>query len=227
MDWDKKIKGIGYWGWDGKKPTKLPKKFKMIYPKADVFIPNERICTKWPRKYFKYGEYDEKLHSDIMIHCRVESKFGRDNRNLPPRKFEKLISMLRNDRELSICSIGTFEGAAYVKGTLDLRNIPLEELCNRMASSTLTMGVSSGPIHAASLCCCPHISWSDNKRQRAIKATNKERYSSLWNPFDTPVIFLNKFGWKPPIIEIYEATKEMLANQGAWDGSAWLRNRKA
>jgi len=177
-DWDQKVEGVGYWGWAPKKPVKLPRKFKKIYPKADVFIPNERICTKWPREHFKYGECDEKLHSDILIHARSQVKFGRKKRNWPVEKYERLIKKLRINRELSIASIGT--EAFWIPGTKDLREVSLEELCNRMASSTVVVGVSSGCIHLASLCGTPHVSWSDRKFQKAIKGTNRQRYEEIW-----------------------------------------------
>ena len=206
-DWDKKIDGVGYWGWSPKKPVKLPKKFKMIYPKADVFIPNERICTKWPREYFKYGEYDEKLHSDILIHARSEIKFGRKNRNWPVEKYERLIKKLRVDRELSIASIGSLDGAHFVPGTLDLRGIDLENLCNRMASSTVVVSVSSGPAHLASLSGCSHIVWTDCKVQKAIKATNRTRYFSLWNPFWSKCAVIDDQKWNPDVKSVYEKVR--------------------
>jgi len=204
-DWDQKIKGVGFWGWSPKKPVKLPRKFKLIYPKADVFIPNERICTRWPREYFKYGEYDEKLHSDIIIHARSQIKFGRKNRNWPVEKYVRLIKKLRIDREVSIASIGT--EAFWIPGTLDLRGIEIEDLCNRMASSTVVVSVSSGPAHLASLSGCSHIVWTDNKVQKAIKGTNRKRYEELWNPFWTNVEVIDHQKWNPDAKSVYEKVR--------------------
>jgi hypothetical protein len=205
--YDKKIKGVGYYGWNPKKAVKLPKKFKLLYPKAHVLIPNERICTKWERIYVKYGEYNEKLHSDVMIHARSEVKFGRKNRNWPVRKYEKLIRMLRSNRELSISSIGSIDGAHWVPGTLDLRGCSLEMLCNRMASSTVVIGVSAGPMHLASLCGTPHVVWTDRHYQKAIKGTNRNRYEELWNPFLTKVEVIDSEGWNPKAKTVYEVVK--------------------
>lgn len=206
-DWDQKIKGIGYFGYSPKKPVKLPRRFKILYPKAEVFIPNERICTRWEREYFKYGEYDEKLHSDIMIHARSQIKFGRKNRNWPVEKYERLIKKLRNDRELSICSIGSLDGSHFVPGTLDLRGVDLEELCNRMASSTVVVSVSSGPAHMASLCGCSHVIWTDNRYQKAIKGNNRYRYQTAWSPFWPKVEVIDSEGWDPKVRTVYEKVR--------------------
>lgn len=55
----------------------------------------------------------------------------------------------------------------------------------------LAVGQSTGGLHLASLCGCPHVVWSvgDNVRWTAWEMTNRQRYETLWNPLGTPVLF--------------------------------------
>jgi len=175
----------GLYGWYFRdKPIKMPKKLKKKYPDAKIVVPNEKICTKAPRKYFKYGKYDSRLEYDLVIHARSEVKFERDNRNWPIGRYMKVLNALRQEKYVSACSIGTKKGAYH--------------------------SVSSGPLHLASLCGCPHIGWSDNKYQKAIKGNNKDRYYKIWNPFNTPVKFISKYGWRPGINAVYDKIKGFL-----------------
>jgi len=142
-----------------------------------------------------------------MIHGRSEIKFGRKNRNWPIHKYEKLIKMLRNDRELSISCIGSLEGSHFIQGTLDLRGIEIEILCNRMASSSVVVSVSSGPAHLSSLVGTPHVVWTDNRYQKAIKGTNRKRYEESWNAFGVQVEVIDHQKWNPDAKSVYEKVK--------------------
>ncbi|MCP4651203.1 MAG: hypothetical protein GY853_14140 [PVC group bacterium] len=206
VNYNKKIEGVGYYGWSPKKKLKMPRGISRKYPGAKIITPTKKICTDAPMVYYKYGKYNDKLHSDIIIHARSEAKFNREKRNWPIHHYVKLIKKLRAHRDLSVCSVGTKEGAHHIPGTLDLRGIPLEALCNRMASSSVVVGCSSGPLHLASLCGCPHVVWTDKKYQEAIKGTNKDRYKKLWNPFGTPVKVID-VGWQPSIEVVYEVLR--------------------
>ena len=72
----------------------------------------------------------------------------------------------------------------WFDGTVDLRGAPLEAQCAALAAAQCAVGPSSGPIHLASLCGCPHVTWY------AISHASKIRYTGGWNPFQTPVRFL-------------------------------------
>ena len=86
----------------------------------------------------------------------------------------------------------------------------MEDLCDVLRSSEVCIGVSSGPMHLASLCLCKHVVWTDLKHQKAINGTNKDRYKTIWNPFQTKVKVIDKYGWLPPVDEIYKAVRKML-----------------
>ena len=210
INFDKKGR-TGLYGWYFRdKQIKMPLRFKTAHPDSKTYVPSKYMCTKAKRKYFKYGTFDEVLKYDIVIHARSEAKFGRGNRNWSPARYGRLLKKLRLDKELSVCSIGTFAGAYHIKGTEDKRDIEMEELCNLLASSRLCIGVSSGPMHLASLCGCPHVVWTDNKYQKSIKGTNRDRYGTKWNPFNTEVQVIDNEGWTPRVDTVYEVVKGMV-----------------
>ena len=208
IHWTKK--GIcDRWYCNGKK-LKVPKEFIEMYPNADYVSPGKKICTTAKREYKKYGMHPYHSQYDLVIHARSEVKFGRYDRNLNPRKYVKLLKMLRKHGDLSACSIGTKSGAYHIPGTEDLRGLKLNKLCNLLHYAKLCIGVSSGPMHLASMCGCPHVVWTDAKYQKAIGGTNKDRYEKIWNPFKTPVKVPDKEGWLPKTETIYKAVKGML-----------------
>lgn len=184
------------------KKIKMPLLLQKKYNGYKQIVPTRRKCTKDKRKFRKYGEYTPELKYDLVIHARSEAKYDREDRNWPKARYIKLLKELRKNKELAVCSIGTKKGAYHIKGTEDLRDISLKQLCNILASSRLCIGVSSGPMHLASHCGCPHVVWTDNRYQKSIGGTNKKRYKKLWNPFKTHVMVIDEFGWKPPVEEV-------------------------
>jgi hypothetical protein len=54
-----------------------------------------------------------------------------------------------------------------------------------LANADIVIGPSSGPMHLASLCGAPHVTWTD-------KASTKRRYLGGWNPHKTPCIVLDQ-----------------------------------
>ncbi|HOW69388.1 MAG TPA: hypothetical protein PKY77_02205 [Phycisphaerae bacterium] len=55
----------------------------------------------------------------------------------------------------------------------------------------LAVGQSTGGLHLASLCGCPHLVWStdDGRLWTPWEMTNRQRYETYWNPLGTPVIY--------------------------------------
>ncbi len=205
---DKKGRSSGWLFKD--KAIGMPLKFKRAYPGYKIVTPTQKNCTTKKREYVKYGEFNEDLRYDIVLHSRSEAKYGRGNRNWPVARYSKLLKKLRLAHELSVCSIGTFAGAYHIPGTLDMRGADLEYLCNVMASSRLFVSVSSGPAHLSALCGCPYVSWSDREVQKWCGATNKQRHRKLWNPFNTPIKFIDSEGWLPKVDTVAKAVNKML-----------------
>jgi len=198
-------------GWLFKdKAIKMPSKLKAKYKGYKIVTPTKKNCTEKKRKYFKYGSPNKLLCYDIVLHARKEVKYGRSNRNWPEARYVKLLKKLRVDRELSVISIGTRKGAHHIRGTEDGRGMGAEGLCDVMASSRVCVSISSGPLHLASLCGCPHVGWSDREKQKWVGTTNKMRFKRLWNPFHTPVKFIDSEGWIAKVETIAKAVNKML-----------------
>jgi ADP-heptose:LPS heptosyltransferase len=158
---------------------------------------------EWPRKYYRYGQdTDEKY--DIVVHARAETKYGQETRNWPTFRFKKL---LEGYTPVKVCSVGT--RAEHIPNSIDLRNIPLKQLCDVLHSAKVCIGPSSGVMHLAHLCGCPIITWTDSKKQKAINTTNKKRYTSLWRAWDTPVVVIDT-GWQPEIKEVAAELKRFV-----------------
>jgi len=152
--------------------------------------------------FIKYGTFKEDCKHDILLHARSTPKNGSGKHNWDIEKWKLLVNSFSN---LSIASIGTSTGAYHVEGTKDLRNIPLVELFDVMASSRLIIGPSSGPMHLASLCGLPQLVWSGD-------GSTKIRYNKLWNPFGVPVRYYGDEGHQPK----FESICKILRVEMSW-----------
>jgi len=139
--------------------------------------------------YHKYESDTSEESYDVIFHCR-NKKTGAD-RNWGKDQWEKLLSELPDDYK--VACIGNNE-AFYIDGTVDKRNIDLDELVSIMNNSKIIVGPSSGPMHLASLSGLKHLVWSEE--------FNRARYETVWNPFQTEVVFYSGGGWKPDPIKI-------------------------
>ena len=188
-----------------RKKIKMPKSIKI--KGASVRTPNrERCMSKAKKKYLQYGELTKNSGFDILIHARAR-KQGQTQVNWPTRKYVK---MMENFPKMTVASIGTKEDAYCIPGTTDLRGTCLKNLCNIMRSSKIVVGTSSGPLHLASHCGTPHVVITSNEYRKCIKGTNRYRYTSLWNPFKTPVEVIDKYGWNAPVEPVVKAVGKYL-----------------
>jgi len=162
---------------NGPKTTKLVQEVLKKYMNHYVLFPKDRKNMKC--KYLRWGQYNEDLSFDLLIHCRNRIHRKSDNWSLD--NWEKVMEAFPN---LSIASIGTKKAALKPKRSIDLRDMPLEKLVDIMASSKLLVGPSSGPMHLGSLCGIEHITWSPNFHV-------KPRYLTYWNPFGTSVHYFS------------------------------------
>jgi ADP-heptose:LPS heptosyltransferase len=133
------------------------------------------------------------------------TKFHQRNWNWPKPRYRKVLEQLKPKR---VCSIGT--KAHWIEGTEDKRGIPMQELCDILASSKVLLTPSSGPGHLAHLCGCPHVIMTSNKHQPSIGGTNKDRYLKIWAPFKTPCKVLDGHNWQPPVEKVVKALRGFL-----------------
>ena len=74
---------------------------------------------------------------------------------------------------------------------IDVVDMPLDaaRAIELLSRCDLAVGQSTGGLHLASLCGCPHVVWSPEPARRWTRwqMTNRQRYDVFWNPFGTPV----------------------------------------
>lgn len=144
----------------------------------------ERISTK---RTWRSLVPDNIVHiADILCAFRPQKIIGKRiifGKEYPLTKCQNLVDILM-DQGLSVACFGGLENYCP-KGAIDLRGQSLEGQCTAIAAAKCVIGPSSGPIHLASLCGCPHVTWI-----ASIHHTLEDRYKKLWNPFDTPVRFI-------------------------------------
>ena len=123
---------------------------------------------------------------DILIHARATNKAGQAFKNWPISDWEHFVEALPGD--ISVASIGSRNGAHKVKGTVDLRGIPLPELAGHCAQAKFLVGPSSGAVHFAMHCGLPVLTWLGNHRHH---------YYPQWNPLNVPLVCLPV--WQPEL----------------------------
>jgi hypothetical protein len=102
----------------------------------------------------------------------------------------------------------------------------------QFAGAGLAIGGSTGGLHLASLCGCPHLVWGPGSEQRwdagPGPVSNHYRYHVSWNPLGTPVAYL-PWGWRPPVKAVERATVRMVeglfGNRAPADGARRWRRR--
>lgn len=141
--------------------------------------------------------------SQIVFHARNRVDVSVD-RNWLPKSWEKLAQLAyERFQGQEIISVGHRSDSYHIVGTTDMRGVPLGRLMDVMRNSIMVVGPSSGPIHLASLCNAPHVTWNgeggpDTPRWKALRM----RYVTGWNKHVTPVQFLNRCTWQPTPEEI-------------------------
>jgi len=163
----------------------------------------------WPPKThytesFKLGNYDitpeyitygNKIDTayDYVFHLRHRELRKEDNWDI--LKWKKLLELLDVPKNKVAC-IGSKKEAAHLEETADLRGTNTSDVFDVVRNAKYTFGPTSGPIHLASLCACPHVVWS--------RLENKTRYEQTWNPLNTSVLFLSEFGCHPTAEYVFE-----------------------
>lgn len=164
-----------------------------------------------PREFIKFGHANPELKFDIVMHARriqspksvrhAEKKMASKlSRNWDLDKWNDLAARLLNEG-LRVCSVGAETAAYHVQGSEKFLGVPLSKLVDLFASSKLAIGPSSGPMHLASLCGCPHFVWTAK--------CNIKRYNHLWNPLNTPVQLLVDETWNPSVNDVFKGVMKV------------------
>lgn len=188
-------------------------KVDIITPK-DIFKFNIVGKDDWQNRFEKtyriLGEQEPpKNKIDIMYSFRPPKIYKETGQEVPGKHYpiEKAEQTVKLLKKLGL-SIGCYGGKEnfYFESTEDLREIPLDETCTLLRHAKIAIGPSSGTIHLASLCQCPHITWLCRGHPCL-----KQRYLVNWNPFHTKCKFLDSKMPTPEMILL--ETKKMLAKE--------------
>jgi hypothetical protein len=143
-------------------PSLTPKKWRLLAPASPGPFVADVLCAFRPEK---------------RIEDRVVS-----GKEYSEEKCAELVELLIQ-AGLEVACYGGPDNY-WFEGTKDLRGMPLEVQCSALSSAKCAVGPSSAPLHLASLCKCPHVTWSRIAQDIAI------RYEAHWNPFDTYACFI-------------------------------------
>jgi len=181
-------------------------------PYMRMVCPEQKVVDSDPQIFIPYGDPACKLGYDVVIHARNinvdegvmldKHKTQKESRNWDYSRWVTCVDKLLPTGSTMAC-IGTSDAAYHIPGTMDLRGESLGRLADVLASSKLIVGPSSGPMHFASLCECPQVTWGE--------AHLEERYRRVWNPLGTPVDFITADQYDPDPEDIVGRVDNMLS----------------
>ena len=167
------------------------------------------VTALQPQKFKRFGGGTSSGGYDILYHARNRDDWDSSYRNWYADDCRKVLDKFPDKK---IGCVGRKGRAFHRDGTDDLRDIPLSELTEIMANAKVLVGPISGPVHLATLCGLPQMTW-------AVKAEHVERVKNKWNPFNTKVgvicspddsVWHNRTKWTPPSDDIVDGIKELL-----------------
>ncbi len=145
---------------------------------------------EYPRQWRRLASPTSAVVADILCAFRPPKKHiskpqANESKSYPRELCESLVGMLVS-HGLSVACYGGRDNW-WFEGTADLRSKSLSEQCAALGVAMCAVGPSSGTMHLASLCGCPHVTWYTPRTHPRLKG----RYERDWNPFGTPVWFLD------------------------------------
>lgn len=140
---------------------------------------NEKWHDRQDLKPYETGIGDMPKY-DVLLIVRQTAKCNTAFRNWPTEHAAKFVSEMRH-AGFSVACVGKRDSAAWVQGTEDHRNLPLDKLASLMTNARVIVGPQCGPIHFGTLCLLPQVTWQ-------TCAEHAKRTEENWNPFKVPVL---------------------------------------
>lgn len=170
------------------------------FKKIDFILPkygsSEWTPTFWPYQKFVCYSKEEDLIEKMTIALVIRNRSFGNNRNHGLEWWKSLADRLIN--------------AGFV--VLECPHI-LKEAMKTLSTADLAIGGSTGGLHLASLCGCPHYVWGGGSDELwgagPWNISNRIRYEWAWNPLGTPVIY-DALGWQPKVEDVYSGTMKTL-----------------
>lgn len=148
-------------------------------------------------RYVRYGRERSEWIGAAVLHVRHKAR--RPYRNWPDESWRGLV---REIGRPCIC-IGLPEAARAVPGTIDLRGADLQAQMDALRSAAVAVGPSSGPMHLASMCGCPHVTWAGGVEA----GYTAKRYREWWNPLGTPCEIIRS--WRPALAPVMNRIRKV------------------
>lgn len=158
--------------------------------------------------FIQYGSRQDRLTHDIVFHARNRKHMN--SNNWPQSRCDALVERLKADG-LSVACAGLPGSSLLARGATDYLGASLSETMDIMASATIVIGPSSGPMCLSMLCRTPVLTWFGGHKY--VGAGLKERFERLWNPLNNKVWALD-IGWRPSVDGVYDAVHAALAELG-------------
>ena len=178
-------------------------------PYTHMVCSEQKVIDTDPQMFKRYGTRGVCSGYDVVIHARNidvddgvmldHHKAQKESRNWDYSQWIELMNEL--PQRATIACIGTVDAAYHIPSTVDLRGIALGKLTDILANSRLVVGPSSGPIHLASLCGCPHVTWGEPHLE--------QRYAQAWNPLATPMQFIVDEHYNPAAQTVVAAMRNI------------------
>lgn len=155
--------------------------------------------------YHRLGTPRNEWRRAAIFHAR--GRPHEPGRNWSQRNWNGLARWVLNEgiAERIVC-VGTRAEARAVEGCCDMRGSNLATQIDIGASGAFAVGASSGWMHLASLCGCPHLTWVGGKEHVYVK----RRYVDRWNPLRTRVSVLDERTWQPSFGTVRDALVRFL-----------------
>jgi len=144
-------------------------------------------------EHIVYGRVRPEFGGAVVVHARWRPYAPQ--RNWPAAQWHRLTRWLFAELRCRIVCIGTVEHAITVEGALDMRRAPLAEQMDVLRSARCAIGPSSGPMHLASMCKCPHLVWCGGGQGERSKTAGL--YQEGWNPHGTLARTFECANWQP------------------------------
>lgn len=177
----------------------------LAFDEDDLLMPDMASTlypTTRPHQLFEELRIRSAIDVDVVLAPRVRRMAG--ERNMGRDWWEAAARQLRQ--------------AGLTVQTYEPR---LDAAIRQLSRARLAIGASTGGLHLASLCRCPHYVWGAGADQRwtRLGISNRQRYETFWNPFGTPCRY-DECGWQPSVEHVVRQTLQALDEIGLPKGSA-------
>jgi hypothetical protein len=152
-----------------------------------------------PQLFWERLESHRNEHQyDVAFHFRSLRRADRDGKNYRLEWARDLVNRCKA-HEIRVCCIGHPQYARVLDNCDDLRSSDLEQTREVLKSVTIVAGGSSAPMHLASLCGLPIVTWW----KAALDPDLRDRYLRLWNPHNAPVFVASDSTFQPSPEQVF------------------------